>query len=322
MKSLIYLMVFAFLAAPSAFSQSQYQRLIVFGDSLSDVGTYSKTASLMKGGKFTTNPGMIWIEIIAQSLKLPMQPNRYEGVAYPTQIVGGFNYAQGGARIKLERGEKEPEVEKLGLTGRPITTQIQYFLKQHKKFLPTDLVFIQGGANDVFSQLGQSQSGHISQEAALKNVVLAANQLNELILSIRKAGATNVVVLSLPFIQKTPLVLGMPAQSQMLVDSMVQSYNAQLAMGARTLGVRLIDLVHFEKAMNQNYSQYGFKNITQPACSLRFLPEKSALFCSPKNFMEANANSTYKFADLIHPTTGFSQLMGRYILSELSQRRR
>ncbi|MBL7544097.1 MAG: SGNH/GDSL hydrolase family protein [Bdellovibrionaceae bacterium] len=321
MRTILVFFLLAFFSIQFAFSQTRYQRIVVFGDSLSDVGTYAKTAGILRGGKFTTNPGKIWIEYVAQAMNLPMKPNRQEGLAYPTNIIGGSNYAQGGARIRLERGQTELEVEKLGITARPLYTQVQFFLQQNKRFQPMDLVFVQGGANDVFAQLSDVRNQRISADTAIHNIAVAANQMNELILTLRKYGASNIVVLNLPYIQKTPLVLGQSSQMQALVEKLVMTFNAQLATGARALGARYIDLSQFEMKITKNYTQYGFKNITQPACSLRFLPGNSALYCSPKNYVEQNANRTYKYADLIHPTTGFSELIGKFIISELSSQR-
>lgn len=320
MKTPFYLFFIASLCAQLSFSQSHYQRLIVFGDSLSDVGTYSKRAGIMGGGKFTTNPGKIWIELVAQSVGLPLQPNRYEGLGTPLYIVGGFDYAQGGARVVLERGQIENDVEGLGISARPLVQQVQYFLQQHKQFKPTDLVSIQGGANDIFAQMYQVQTRQITIETAIKNVILAASQLNELIQTLHKNGAGSIIVLSVPYIQKTPFILGMNPQIQTVVDKLVVVFNSQLLAGTRALGIRMIDLTVLEKTVNQNAFQYGFKNITQTACSLRFLPGNSALYCNPKNFVTPDADKTYKYADLVHPTTGFSSVMGQFILKELGKR--
>ena len=38
---------------------AKVQRMVVFGDSLSDAGTYTPAAAAVGGGKFTTNPGQI-----------------------------------------------------------------------------------------------------------------------------------------------------------------------------------------------------------------------------------------------------------------------
>ena len=41
-------------------------QIVSFGDSLSDVGTYAPIASVLGGGRFTTNPGQVWTQDVAQ----------------------------------------------------------------------------------------------------------------------------------------------------------------------------------------------------------------------------------------------------------------
>ncbi len=78
---------------------NQVHRIILFGDSLSDQGTYMNFAGQYGGGKFTTNPGKLWIELVSENLKLNISANRLDGFNQPAQILGGLNFAQGGARV-------------------------------------------------------------------------------------------------------------------------------------------------------------------------------------------------------------------------------
>src|SRR5579875_3554105 len=41
-------------------------QVVSFGDSLSDVGTYSQIKLGFGGGRFTTNPGQVWTQNVAQ----------------------------------------------------------------------------------------------------------------------------------------------------------------------------------------------------------------------------------------------------------------
>src|SRR6476646_10483054 len=88
------LSLFAASAAPSA-SAAQFSNVYVFGDSLSDAGYYrgflaaaGVPASLVAiMGRFTTNPGPIWAELVAN----------YYGVSLnPSNVTGGTDFAQGG----------------------------------------------------------------------------------------------------------------------------------------------------------------------------------------------------------------------------------
>src|SRR3954469_7410974 len=41
-------------------------QIVAFGDSLSDGGTYEPIANAVRGGRFTTNPGQVWTQNVAQ----------------------------------------------------------------------------------------------------------------------------------------------------------------------------------------------------------------------------------------------------------------
>ena len=67
---------------------AQFTNVYFFGDSLTDSGTFKPV--LPPGtGLFTTNPGPVWSQVLAQ---------RYGLAAFPANH-GGTNYAEGGARV-------------------------------------------------------------------------------------------------------------------------------------------------------------------------------------------------------------------------------
>jgi outer membrane lipase/esterase len=91
------LSAFAATAAPSA-DAAQFSGVYVFGDSLSDAGYYRPflaglglPASVVSQlGRFTTNPGPVWSELVST----------YYGVTpSPSNANSGNIFAQGGARV-------------------------------------------------------------------------------------------------------------------------------------------------------------------------------------------------------------------------------
>ncbi len=75
-------------------------QIVSVGDSLSDVGTYAPvTAANFGGGRFTTNPGQVWVQNVAQYYGDTLKPAQTGGfgVAQVSQL--GLDYAQGGSRV-------------------------------------------------------------------------------------------------------------------------------------------------------------------------------------------------------------------------------
>ena len=89
------LLAAAFAGALPAAHAVQFSNVVVFGDSLSDAGFYRPllaaqglpSALVAQLGRFTTNPGPIWAEIVAQ----------HYGVSAAPSNANGWIFAQGGA---------------------------------------------------------------------------------------------------------------------------------------------------------------------------------------------------------------------------------
>ena len=95
------------MGAPAA-QAVQFSGVFVFGDSLSDAGFFrnflvaigTPAATAAGVGRFTTNPGPVWSELIAQA---------YGGNGAPSNAGGGI-YAQGGARAQGDSASTPPRV--------------------------------------------------------------------------------------------------------------------------------------------------------------------------------------------------------------------
>lgn len=309
--------LFVFVATLQAFAHvPHFKRMIVFGDSLSDQGTYEVAAKPKGGGKFTTNPGKLWIEVVAERMHLPIAVNRHEGFGIPLQILGGFNYAQGAARVSTALNTDPNK----GYTGRPVSEQIGYFLDEQKNFKQSDIIFVLAGANDEFANLAEVGAGHMTPEQAVKLIAQTAGDLANLVHSLTAAGAKTVVVLNLPMVEKTPMALSLDPQVQGLISAMTKTFN-QVLQGqlAQNKNAHLIDFYAFDTKFNSNAAKYGIANVTNPACLIKLLPGNSSLFCSSKTLVSEQADLTYKFADSIHPATGFSKIAGEFVLSEIKK---
>lgn len=148
---------------------------VIFGDSLSDVGTYAVgTIAALHGGKYTVNSltpsAQNWTELMAGSLGLPapcaaqtgLDGLAAQGFAIPVvNHAGCTDYAQGGARVTQPYGPGNASLDPtlggsavLGQLTVPVVGQIQDHLAAvGGKFNGTEAVFVLAGANDVFVQL-------------------------------------------------------------------------------------------------------------------------------------------------------------------------
>ena len=143
-----------------------YSSVVSFGDSLSDPGAY-KVGPIAQagGGMFTVNgisgaigastaPSYVWPQLVAAAIVgTPSCAARMGFAGSVVAVPGCTNYAQGGSRVTDANG-----VGRAGGAGaltEPVIAQIQNFLAlpaNAGKFKGTELITVQGGANDMFAQ--------------------------------------------------------------------------------------------------------------------------------------------------------------------------
>jgi outer membrane lipase/esterase len=96
----------------------QFTSLVVFGSSLSDVGSY-KTGAIATagGGRSTINPGKIWVEHLADAANVGIKAGMVGFAGAPTicPAMPCTGWAQGGARITNPNGVSK------SLIMRPVT---------------------------------------------------------------------------------------------------------------------------------------------------------------------------------------------------------
>jgi len=305
-------------AAPAAMAQSAtnpglFDRVVVFGDSLSDAGFYRPfllglglPAPLVASmGRFTTNPGPVWSETVS----------RYYGTDAAPSNASGSIYAQGGARVTGVGYSTPP-----GSAERSVTVQIGEYLAANGGHAdPNSLFTLWAGANDIFYQLGALQAGAINASQLQANVLQAATDEITQVGRLRAAGARYIMVFALPDIGATPAFANTGATGA-AVTQLSAGYNTTLFAGLQTAGLRVIPVDTFTlfKEISANPSAYGFTNITSPACGL-FPPivtrpqDITSLFCNPSTLVAPNASTTYAFADYVHPTTGAHAIVANFV---------
>jgi phospholipase/lecithinase/hemolysin len=163
-RNAAYLLAILMVASNSAGARARptFDHLVVFGDSLSDMGN---------AGRFSNGP--VWVEQLAQLLKLPLTASER----------GGQNFAVGGA--KVEEGPQS------------LREQVQAFLKQPRPSGRT-LYVIWGGGNDVLAAIGEPD--------ALSKVNAAAGSLKDVLAELILNDASDLLVPNLPDVSLTPEV--------------------------------------------------------------------------------------------------------------------
>jgi outer membrane lipase/esterase len=278
-------------------ANAQWSGFYFFGDSLTDAGSYIPVVPV--GGRFTTNPGEVWAQVLG---------SRYGFVITPAN-QGGTDYAYGGARVTLLPGyPNSPPMA----TAVPIATQISQHLASGID--PGGLYAVWGGANDVFHQLDQFRAGQITSEQAQAAVATAAAQLAARVAALQAAGAGTIVVINLPDIGRTPAgQAGGPAVAAQ-ISAITGLYNSTLtaALSAAGIPALRVDIFSLFNEFLANPAAYGIANVTTPACGAT-----PSLQCTPANLVAPNAASTFLFADPAHPTTAGHALIASAVASML-----
>lgn len=352
-------------------TKGSFSAVVSFGDSLSDVGAYSPATSLTGngaapyfGGKFTTNNGSVgtvWVENIAASLSLLVTPHQVgfgnQSVICPAAAVPALagtctGYGQGGSRVTNPDG--------IGHAGGaaaltvPMVTQIANHLSRFTSFKATDLIFVYGGNNDVFTQFGVfvAAATQIQTDAALGKIT--ADQASALLFQAQTAaqaqmktaaieltgyirnqilakGGKYVAVMTLSDIADTPFGSTLPASAKPVLTALSETFNLWLKEGLTGQPVQIIDTFAIFKDGYRNPAKFGVTNNTTPACDVAKIQaltggavtDGSSLFCNatpgvPYNTLVAGADvTTWQFADGVHPTTGGHKIISDAFMAQL-----
>ncbi|HSJ98744.1 MAG TPA: SGNH/GDSL hydrolase family protein, partial [Myxococcota bacterium] len=301
------------VAAPAAHS-AQFSGVYVFGDSLSDAGYFRPVLASLglpapvvaQLGRFTTNPGPVWSELVSQY---------YGFTPAPSNVAGGNIFAQGGARVSAASASTPP-----GHPQRPVSTQIDEFLQASGgQADPGALYAVWAGGNDFLQNIGAFQAGAITQAELQANVLGAAQSEIGQIARLRAAGARYILVFGLPDIGIAPASLAGGPAAAAGATALSAGYNTTLFTGLAGAGIRAIpvDVFSLINEVRANPSAFGFTNVTGLACG-PFPPittSGNAQFCLPSNLVAPGADQEYLFADAIHPSSATHGIIADFVQS-------
>lgn len=316
----------------------KYSKLVVFGDSLSDVGTYATPGIVASGGgKYTVNSATakIWVELLAAQAGLAAPCAAQTGLessgplaalaAPVTNVAGCFDYAQGGSRVTNPVGPANKALLAFGNTDGylgqltdPLVNQFQRHLAASGgSFTGDELVTVLAGGNDVLLNLAAVAAGQQDATAAVTAMGQAGGELAAYVKNLVVGkGAKYVVVVALPDISQTPFGLGLDASTRGLVQQMVVTFNAQVASGLTgTAGILQVDAYAQGQDQTAHPDQYSLTNTTTPACDPAKDPLGS-LACSTATVIAGDV-SHYQYADDVHPTPWGYSLLARYVAKRM-----
>ena len=286
-----------------------YSEMVVFGDSLSDVGNVH-TASTAQGlipdppppyfdGRLSNGP--IWVDRLAERL----------GIAAPSaSLMGGTNYAYAGAKTGPGTRNRTSLVTREVLPVANIGQQIDTYLGDHPAgFRNNQLVLYWGGGNDVVEMrsLTETQQAVDNLEAGL--VALNANGARDILVPNQGDQA------DAPIFNRTSgpaaLMAALSRQFNIQLDTMLDELERDPDLNIR---IHRFDAFSLFKDVVANPGEFGLSNVTDAALDLaRFTPP----FALPYPVVENPED--YLFWDYIHPTTVVHRIVGNAAFAALAE---
>ncbi len=282
------------LTAPSAYA---FDRMVVFGDSLSDNGNLAlATGNAQPGypsGRFSNGP--VWAEQLAGPLAnfFPVGP---------VNNAANVDFAFGGARTDT------------AVANPPgIPTQIVAYFARGGTFGANNLVSVWGGANDIFQAIPGAVANPATALATMQGVsATAAGNIATSVNTVAGAGATQIVVMNLPDIGAAPAfntspVSQLASASALTFNSALASSLATVAAGRPTVNIMQVDVAALFGAVTANPGAFGFSNATQACVAV----------ASCVGGTTAQQNS-FVFWDGVHPTTAGHALVAQAVAATLA----
>jgi phospholipase/lecithinase/hemolysin len=292
------------LASAAAQTKPLASRVMVFGDSLSDSGTFGLKFTVQ--GAAATGPGSsaIWVDHVAASLQaLRLCP--YFDLTGASQATRSActNYAIGGGRINYASNPADP---------RSIPLQLQTAAQSRASYAASDVLLINGGGNDAAdlagawlgattpagqqafaglldSVLGAGSAATLLGDGSNPNAAvvagmsymetLAGNMAAAIQQHALSKGAERVVVMNVPDIALTPrfsaVLMGVTLQTneaqaaavKQVIQTWVNAFNNSLANRfSNNSKVAVLDFNTVFRAQVANPIANGFTNSSGTAC--------------------------------------------------------
>ncbi|MCQ4300422.1 autotransporter domain-containing protein [Pseudomonas songnenensis] len=305
LKPLAAVILLTCAAGTATANSGPFSQFVVFGDSLSDAGTFPDMLSpTFDALRFTNRigptygPGEAYAEVGTQQLAslLGLQSNPATPLVRPD--TGGTNYAVGGYRT-------DEILNSITSSSDPGAGPRPGYLARYTRADANALYYLNGGGNDIFQG---------------RDMVAAARDLAAGVGALQAAGARYIIVSDLPDVGTTPLgaFSGQTAAFNLLSDQ----FNAELASRLQAQGGNYV-LVNNRLLLSEvraDLAAFGFApNVAQTAVCF---DSSSSTPCLPDPTYGlggiAPDPSRLMFNDGVHPTTAVHQISADYLYSIIS----
>lgn len=283
--SLIALTSLLALSAGAASAQT-YDRVISFGDSLSDSGNlYAVTGGTQPPApynrRFTNDK--VWVEYLVGTMN---------GYTTTGALTGNVNFAFGGARTDTQANPPGTAV------------QLQAYQARGGTFGARDVVTMWAGANNLFQGLPVAATNPSTATGVMGSLATsAAGDIASQVNTIAGAGAGTVLVLNLPDLNNTPQFKGTTAQD--LAGFSGSSFNSALGTALKTVAANRpttnivqVDINTAFKLIIANPSAFGLSDVTSSCVATTACVTGGA-----------SVQNNYLFWDGVHPTAAGHKLV-------------
>lgn len=266
-----------------------YVDVVVFGDSLSDGGNVAALigtdpGQVIDGNTYvpsmpyassTFTNGATWVDGFAAALGTTAAPS----------LLGGSNYAFGGAQTRDESNGSPSLISQLGM----------YFDTTGGVASSDSLYVLAGGGNNARAALEAiGFDGAPPLRTALATAVAYARDVGQMVDALQAAGATDIIVWNAPNIGLAPAVTALGSEASFLAGVIGNVMNQALARRLEgEAGVRIFDVYGLVGAVVADPAAYGLANVTDACGAL-------SNGCDP---------ATALFWDGIHPTVAGHALL-------------
>ncbi|WP_156902133.1 SGNH/GDSL hydrolase family protein [Azohydromonas australica] len=335
-----------------------YTRMVSFGDSLSDVGTYrTRGVAALGGGQYTVNDfnpatrpkaGTNWTEQLAHELALPAPCAARTGLNSP---AGGplaalaepvadhptcFNYAQGGSRVTEPFGPGNAATLAVGDTRgylgaltEPVAAQIAHHLAvAGGSFAAGDLVTVMAGGNDALVQLSRLTAA-IKAGASADDLNVLGAQIRD---ALTLAGTQLVGLIQSQLLakgaQRVVVVLLPDVGVTPAVAALSPTQRASVSQLALALNLPLLQAFANEPRVLvadaytaselQALAPANYGLLNTTTPACDLTKASTALFCSAATTVAADV-SKYWFSDDVHLTPYGYQLLARVVTDTMTR---